>query len=189
MAPISHLEDSGRIIDYKNWRTGLEGFEYDSGLSPQYQGRFTSSFLMKNGLLAKVLVANGPFMRGGKWHNERDEKNVEVLLNAYEVSKKLEELGDWRINVPHPEGLYNVRAENLASIHPALVMGYIKNDFYKLDEEKELKVLKTRDQMIDATIENGFEPSLTAWDLGNFIYNASEDRVYLTGFGFWKAPK
>ena len=175
--------------DFKKWNYKDEGFSFDSSLSPNYTGRFTTSFLMDNGLLARIRVAGGCFQLRGAWHNLKNSSNINILENAYYISKFLKETKDWRINVPDPKELCLVKYRPFESVHPAFVMEYIQNDFFKLDERDRPKILKTRDQMVKATKEHGVIPSVSAYDLNNFIYNLSQDKVFLIGFSLWDRKK
>jgi hypothetical protein len=186
MAPKDFIEGEPIVGNYKNWKFIDESYSFDSSLSPKYPGRFTTCFKLDNGLLARVLPADGPFNLRGAWHNTTNQGNLHVIENAFKISKGLQELGDWRINVPTPHGLYLVKSRPFESLHPAFVMEYKYNDFFKLPEDKKSQVLKDRDHMLDAAIENGFIPSDSARSHNNVIYNGHEDRVYLIGFGLWE---
>lgn len=175
--------------DYTNWdfdESEKKGYVFDSSLSPKYRGRFTTSFEMDNGLLARILVANGPFKLRGAWHNLKNSTNVHVIENAYLISKSLKKTNDWRINVPDPKGLYLVKARPLESLHPAFVMDYIQNDFFDLSEKEKSEKIIIRDHMLEATKEHGFIPSDSAKDVNNFLYNKFNNKVYLIGFGLWE---
>lgn len=171
--------------NFKEWAYKGEDFSFDSSLSPKYSGRFTTSFLIDNGLLARIIVASGPFQLKGSWHNLKNSVNVHVIENAYHISNDLKSTNDWRINVPDPKELCLVKARPFESIHPAFVMEYIQNDFFGLNEDKKSEILEIRDQMVDATEEHDFIPSSSARDLNNFLYNQAQDKVFLIGFGLW----
>ena len=193
MSYADYLGENIGAPNFTSWARKEDNYIFDSSLSPKYSGRYITAFLMGNfygrDLVSLVLVGKGPFELKGAWQNMKDAGNVSILENAYHITKNLKKLKDWRINVPDPIELCLVKAKPFDSIHPAFIMEYKHNDFFQMPEFEKSKILEIRDQMVEATKEQGFLPSLSAYDLDNFVYSKAEDRVYLIGFGLWRQKR
>ena len=172
--------------DFTSWQIGENGFEFDSAIHPEFIGKLTTSFVMNNNLLAKLLLIDGPFKMNG-WKNKEDSRNVFLIENAFHISKYLYDLKDWRINIPEPNGLYLIKRKPMNSFYPAFVMRYVYNNFFEMPREKQRSILEVKNQMFDAVKEYGVFPSPFSIDSeDNFIYSKFENRVYLIGFSLWK---
>ncbi|MFA5953101.1 MAG: hypothetical protein WC812_00755 [Candidatus Pacearchaeota archaeon] len=182
-----YLPTNAHVPDFKNWKWGGEGFGFDMSFSPKRVGALTTTYVMDNGLLARMLAIDGPFrfLKGG-WNNLKDSRNVYFIEHSFFINKELQELGDWRINVPNPKGLFLVLGRRFNHVYPAFVMENLSNDFFSLPEKKKEKVLETRDYMVEAAKEHGFVPGVGSDNLNNFLYNKDKDKVYLIGFSTWQ---
>jgi len=134
MTPIQnispHLE--GRLkSDFRTWQLGGPDLSFDSALHPEFVGKLTTSFVARNGQdISKILLADGPFKVNGEWKNMEDADNVFLIENAYHMSNEIYQLGDWRINIPKPKGLYLNERESMRSLYPAFVARYVHNSFF-----------------------------------------------------------
>jgi len=190
MSYADYLGGHTNIPNFISWARKDDKYVFDSSLSPKYSGRYMTAFLMGNfdgkDLVSLVLAGKGPFELKGAWKNMKDAGNVSIIENAYHIAEGLKKLKDWRINVPDSIELCLVKAKPFDSVHPAFIMEYKHNDFFQIPDFEKERILEIRDQMVEATKEHGFIPSLSAQDLNNFIYSKVENRVYLIGFGLWK---
>jgi len=173
------------VPNFRNWQIGGNGFEFDSIHSPKYLGDLTTTCLLHNGLMAKMLLVDGPFSVNGSWKNLEKSQNTILIENSFNNAREIFHNNYPGVNVPMPKGLYSIKQLPVGSLHPAFVMNYIENGFYELDSVIQDILLKKRDEMINIA-ENRFEIGPGAHDPNNFVYSKSEDRIYLVGLSLWK---